>query len=195
MSIQFPKSPRNAEASVLNLPVGQSMWILLLVMAVLLPLNACSADKSDLEATRKQIAIDFLLGEYSGDLAVVDRLAAPEIVVSYPVFEEIFGSASIRGRQAVRDFAAGFAKRWIDRELTIYQVVAQGDTVVVVWGFRARRAGSDSPDDTSKAESAWGGVTLFRFNSKDQIAFEIGEESSPGPSGRVPSAFRELVAR
>ena len=195
MSIQFPKSPRNAEASVLNLPVGQSMWILLLVMAVLLPLNACSADKSDLEATRKQIAIDFLLGEYSGDLAVVDRLAAPEIVVSYPVFEEIFDSASIRGRQAVRDFAAGFAKRWIDRELTIYQVVAQGDTVVVVWGFRARYAGSDSPDDTSEADSSWGGVTLFRFNSKDQIAFEIGEESSPGPSGRVPSAFRELVAR
>ena len=118
-----------------------------------------------------------------------------KIEVYARVFEEIFGSASIRGRQAVRDFAAGFAKRWIDRELTIYQVVAQGDTVVVVWGFRARRAGSDSPDDTSKAESAWGGVTLFRFNSKDQIAFEIGEESSPGPSGRVPSAFRELVAR
>jgi len=171
------------------------MCILLLVIAVLLPLSACIADKSDLEATHKQIALDFLRGEYSGDLAVVDRLAAPEIVVSYPVFEEIFGSASISGRQAVRDFAAGFAKRWIDRELTIYQVVTQGDSVVVVWGFRARRAGSDSPDGASKAESSWGGVTLFRFDSKVQIAFEIGEESSPGPSGRVPSAFRELVAR
>ena len=145
----------------------------------------------DADAKRKRLAVEFLRGIYTGNPSVVDEIAAPDIVVSYPIFGEIFKKPTIRGREAVRDFAIGFGERWVDAIVTVRHVMADGDGVVVVWDFQARSA---SPGNSGEAEStkrAWGGITIYRFNGSDQIMLELGEESTPGPSARVPAAFDE----
>ena len=140
-------------------------------------------------ANHEELAIEFLNGVYGGDPTVVDRLASPDIVVSYPIFEELFAAPSIRGRDAVRDFAAGFGERWIDAEVTVYSVVSSDDMVVLLWGFRARRANGEGDNAGVLPESAWGGISLYRFDDNDRVVLEIGEESNPGPAARVPAAF------
>ena len=167
------------------------MLRLLLIVPVLLPMLGCDADTSVIDTKREDAAIEFLRGMYTGDLSVIDRLAAPDIVVSYPIFEDVFGEPTIAGRSAVRNFAKGFSERWVDGEVIVHDVIIRGDTAVVVWGFRARRAVSDSDDRSTSPENAWGGITLYRFDEEDRIVFEIGEESTPGPAARVSDAFVE----
>lgn len=155
-------------------------------------LIGCNAGEMETGATRERLAIEFLRGLYGGDPSVVDRLAAPEIVVSYPIFEEVLGAPSIQGRDAVREFATGFGRRWIDAEVTVHSVVSNDDAVVVLWGFRARPAGAGEGDARALPEREWGGITLYRFDSNDRVVLEVGEESEPGPAARVPSAFGEF---
>ncbi len=162
---------------------------LLLSLLMLGFLTACAKDGSEIDATREEIAIEFLNGMYTGNPAVVDTLAAPDIVVSYPIFNEVFGTPSILGREAVRDFVVRFGKRWVDAEVTVHEVATDGDIVVVVWGFRARAANPEKADSSSLSERKWGGITLYRFDSEDRIILELGEESAPGPAARVPNAF------
>ena len=145
----------------------------------------------DADAKRKKLAVEFLRGVYTGDSSVVDQIAAPDIVVSYPIFGEIFSSPAIRGREAVRNFSIGFSKRWVEPIITVHHAMADGNTVVLIWEFQAK---STNPGDSGKTESgksAWGGVTIYRFNDSDQIMLELGEESTPGPLARVPAAFTE----
>jgi ketosteroid isomerase-like protein len=144
------------------------------------------------DAKRKKLAAEFLRGIYTGDSSVVDQIAAPDIVVSYPIFGEIFKTPVIRGREAVRDFSIGFGKRWVDADVKMQHVVADGDAVVLVWEFQARSAISGNSGDGESIKKAWGGVTLYRFNEFDQIMLELGEESTPGPAARVPAAFNEM---
>lgn len=145
----------------------------------------------DADAKRKQLAVKFLHGIYTGDSSVVDKIAAPDIVVSYPIFGEVFKLPAIRGRKAVRDFAAGFGKRWVDAVVTVRHVMADGDAVVLIWEFQARSTNPDNLGETEYSRKAWGGVTIYRFNEADQIILELGEESTPGPLARVPAAFDE----
>jgi len=145
----------------------------------------------DADAKRKKLAVEFLRGIYTGDPSVVDRIAAPDIVVSYPIFAEIFKAPAIRGREAVRDFAIGFSERWVDASVTVHHVVADGDEVVLVWEFQARSTNSGKSGDAEATKNAWGGVTLYRFDEADQIALELGEESTPGPVARLPGAFND----
>jgi steroid delta-isomerase-like uncharacterized protein len=145
----------------------------------------------DNEAKRKKLAIEFLRGVYTGDPSVVDQIAAPDIVISYPIFAEIFKTPAIRGREAVREFVTGFSKRWVDANVTVRHVVADRNEVVLVWEFQAQSAIPGRASDTDVTKNAWGGVTLYRFNEADQIMLELGEESTPGPVARLPAAFSE----
>jgi hypothetical protein len=43
----------------------------------------------------------------------------------------------------------------------------------------------DGTENSSHQEQRWGGMTLFRFDASNKIIEEIGEESSPGPFGRL----------
>lgn len=165
---------------------------LILLAPMVLLLFGCKAGEMEAETAREGLAIEFLRGVYGGDPTVVDRLAAPDIVVSYPIFDEVLGAPSIQGREAVREFATGFGERWIDSEVTVHSMVSDADTVVVLWGFRARPAGSGGGDDEALPERRWGGITLYRFDSDDRVVLEVGEESDPGPAARVPSAFQSF---
>jgi uncharacterized protein (TIGR02246 family) len=128
----------------------------------------------------------FMRGVYGCDPSVVDELAADSVVLSYPIFEQLYHTPALRGRQAVRRFAEGFCSRWKDGRFTFHESLADGDDVVLVWSFRARFVGPASPGGPAPGEEqAWGGITLYRFDDSGKITAEIGEESTPGPMARI----------
>lgn len=161
----------------------------ILLLAMLLPLTVFAVGSNaggNVVSERKAIAERFFRGVYACDPTVVDDLASDDIVLSYPIFEKLFDVSAIRGRKAVKDFATGFCERWEDARVTVHEAVAEGDLVVLVWSFRARNVGSARPDvEPTNKEHSWGGITLYRFDEDGKIAAEIGEESAPGPLGRV----------
>lgn len=152
----------------------------------LILLVSCGSSDTAFRSERKAVAERFFRGVYGGDVSVVDELAAPDIVVSYPIFQELFNTPVIKGREATKEFARGFAQRWADASVTIHEAIAEDDQVVIVWSFRARNVGSARSDQPpSNQEEAWGGITLYRFNPEGEIAVEVGEESEPGPHERL----------
>lgn len=139
-----------------------------------------------MEADYSARAERFIRGVYGGDPSVVDDLAASSIVISYPIFERIYQTPVLRGRDAARTLCARFSSRWADARITIDEAIAAGDRVVLVWSFQARNVGQgpggEPPSDTVER---WGGISLFRFDKSGRILAEIGEESAPGPMGRL----------
>jgi hypothetical protein len=116
----------------------------------------------------------------------VAALAADSIVVSYPIFDSLFGTPAIRGRTAVSDFSARFCSRWSNPQITIHDAVQDGNRVVLVWGFQAVAPASGTDTVFVDAEPRrWGGITYLRFDSRGLVVEEIGEESAPGPAERV----------
>ena len=117
---------------------------------------------------------------------LLDSLVSDSIVASYPIFETIFGTSALRGRDAVRRYAEGFCGRWADPEITIHEAVQDGRRVVLVWGFRAVPTFGDSLNDSSSsAPQSWGGITFLRFDQAGKVVLDLGEESTPGPMARV----------
>lgn len=149
----------------------------LLTLALCL-LPACNGTVGSSVADQKILAERFFRGVYGCEPSIVAELGAEDIIISYPIFQELFDAPAIRGRDRVEQFATGFCSRWKDAEVTIHEAVAEGDHVVLVWDFRARNVQSGQV-------SSWGGISLFRFDSAGRIVAEIGEESEPGPFERV----------
>lgn len=135
---------------------------------------------------QKTIAEKYFRGIYGCDSTVVDELASDNITVSYPIFQKIFNKSAIRGKDAVRNLANRFCSRWSEPKVTFHEAVAESDKVMFVWSFKARNVGSIQPGvSPTGQEESWGGITFIRFNKDGKIEAEIGEESSPGPIGRI----------
>jgi len=162
------------------------MKTVLAALSMLLVLIGC-ATSDDIPATeRKAQAERFFRGVYGCNPSVVDELAADSVEMSYPIFAELYNTPAFRGQEAVRGFAERFCSRWKEAQFTFHESLADGDNVVLVWSFRARFVGSESPGGpVSGEEQGWGGITLYQFDDSGKIAAEIGEESTPGPMARV----------
>ena len=155
----------------------------------MLALACAGADGSDGSTDNAVLAGRFFRGVYGCDPAVVDELAADTVVLSYPIFADLYGTPSFRGRESVRDFAERFCSRWKEARITVHDSLADGDAAVLVWSFRARFVGPESPGGPAPGEvQEWGGITLYRFDRSGRVAAEIGEESTPGPMARVARA-------
>lgn len=154
------------------------------VLSALVVLAGCATSNESFTADQKARVERFMRGVYECNPSVVDTLAADSVVLSYPIFEQLYHTPAIRGREAVRKFAEGFCSRWKDTKLTVDESLADGDDVAVVWSFRGRLVGAVGDSVPGEAQ-AWGGITLYRFDDSGKIAAEIGEESSPGPMARV----------
>ena len=116
---------------------------------------------------------------------MIEETASDEVVVSYPIFEAIFDAPSIRGRDAVLDFSAGFCSRWSDPAITVHETLQDGARVVLVWEFSAVPTVARDSADTDPAAQSWGGMSFFRFDSNGKVIEEVGEESTPGPVARL----------
>lgn len=153
-------------------------------------LAGCGETPPDVASERKAAAERYFRGIYECDASVVDELAADSIVVSYPIFQTIFGKPAVRGRGEVKDFSRHFCSRWIDGETTIEKIVHEGDDVAIVWSFQAKNGipGEDGSPPTYE-DTAWGGITLIQFDRDGKIITEVGEESTPGPTARLSAGM------
>ena len=156
------------------------VWLIGVGLAI-----ACAGES--VPASGNRLAAEgFLKGVYACDKSGLDTLAAEDIVISYPVFESIFGTSAIRGRTNVAEFADRFCSRWSDPEITIHEVVEEGDRVVMVWEFAATGADEDSAGAASgPVRQSWGGISFLRFDTSGKVIEELGEESTPGPMARL----------
>lgn len=126
----------------------------------------------------KDLAKQFFVGVYEGNSSVVEELAAENIIATYPIFTEIFNTPVLLGVDAYRNYVWNFSQRWKNARVTIHDEIADGNRVVLIWSFRATRVSTNQ-------SSKWGGITLLRFDNSGKVVAEIGEESDPGPQGRL----------
>jgi len=157
-----------------------------LIVLLLMSIAGCSSKRTGVTMQRTVLAQEWFRGVYGADPSVVDRLAADSVLITYPVFKTLFNTSVIRGKEAVKRFAVGFSERWKETEVEFHQTIADGDRVVVIWGFTGRNVGSAREEAPPTNEiHRWGGITVIEFNARGQIVAEIGEESEPGPMGRL----------
>ncbi len=156
------------------------LWIIIIISIII----GCSKNGEKLNDEHKILAEKFIRGVYGCEPSVVDEFAADSVFITYPIFKELFNKPVIKGREAVKDFANVFCKRWKEAQITIHQSIAEGNKVVFVWSFSAIRVTTPGDADSGGSRQSWGGITLYRFNDAGKIVSEIGEESSPGPFKR-----------
>ena len=152
---------------------------LLVLLTIVGSESASSPDELRTRAER------FFRGVYGGDPSVIDELASDKIVISYPIFETLYKTPAIRGRDGVKKFAASFGSKWADAKVTIHEAVVDGNKVVLLWSFQARFVGSNQQGQAPSKPKHWGGISFFRFDEGGKIEQELGEESEPGPVGRL----------
>ena len=133
--------------------------------------------------TKTEIAEKYLRGLYKGELFLIDKLIADDIVLSYPIFKKLYGTSAIRGRNSVKKFSSNFNSRWSEQKLTIHESVEESNKVVLVWSFQGRFVKGEKENHDLSIRS-WGGITLVKFDNFNKIIAEIGEESDPGPFAR-----------
>jgi SnoaL-like domain len=153
----------------------------LLMTIGLLVATASAVQPAPAAQSLSGIAERYFRGVYGCNPAVVEELASPDIVVTYPIFQSLFGKPALRGRDAVEAFAEHFCRKWANPEVVLHDTVSDEQRVVLVWSFSAR----DTEAAPGEPASEWGGISLFRFDAEGQIIAEIGEESAPGPIGRL----------
>jgi hypothetical protein len=158
-----------------------------LLFVVLTTIGSASADGSD---ELKSRAEKWFTAVYTGDASIVDKLASDKIVISYPIFEKLFNKPAIRGREDVKAFVVRFGRRWTEQKVTFDEALVDGNKVVLIWSFQARAAGIDQGDQSPSEPQHWGGITFVRFDDDGKIAQEIGEESDPGPFGRLRASVK-----
>lgn len=138
----------------------------------------------DAFAQQKARAEQFFRGIYECDVSVVDALASEDIALSYPIFEQIYQTPAIRGREAVKDFSRRFCSRWAEPSITIHEAFAENNRVVLLWSFSARPVNESNAEAVEDIQS-WGGISIFYFDEQGRIVAEVGEESRPGPFARL----------
>jgi hypothetical protein len=156
-----------------------SLKKLSIIVSTFCLLTACETHINNTEEFKKHSEKLFYT-VYGGNLSEIDSLISDDIVASYPIFEKIFGSKSIQGREAYKNFAIGFNKRWTDAKINIHETIAEGKSVVLVWSFSAKRI--KTGQDTSEVERnlySWDGITLYHFNEIGEVISETGKEGSP----------------
>ncbi len=159
----------------------------LIGISFILLLASCKEDHNT-NKQHKDLAVQFFRDVYGGESSKTDSMISDDIVVSYPIFEQIYGKKAIRGRKAFQNFTKHFAETWKDARITIHDTIAEGNQVVVLWSFSGRKVNAGPQlDSTSGQQQNWGGITLYRFNESGKITAEIGEESFPGPFERWAS--------
>lgn len=134
-------------------------------------------------------AQQFFTGIYvRGDPAIIDEVASDNIAISYPVFKQIYGKFTLRGKDDVKRLCANFTRKFEDRKVSFPETIADEDTVVLVWSFEGRwvNAGDDGPSGPVQ----WAGISVLSVNKDGKIDKEYGLETDPSTGG----AFSRLLA-
>jgi len=122
----------------------------------------------------KAIARRFIQVWGDGSLDAIDELAAPSLVVRYPVLPQV-----IRGSKAFRQVMAGFRSAFPDSALRIEEEIAEGEKVVIRWSFSGTHEGSLLGIPATGRKATWTGITIFRI-VEGKVVEEQGEEDFLG---------------
>ena len=129
----------------------------------------------------------FFRGVFGCDPNAIDAYGSEDVVVSYPIFQALYGTSKIEGREAVKEFAANFCRKWGDPRITVEQSVEEEDRVVLVWSFSAVDGAAAATAPNAAPRESWGGISAFRMDEQGKVTEEVGEESAPGPVARLRS--------
>jgi steroid delta-isomerase-like uncharacterized protein len=122
----------------------------------------------------KALARRFLQVWAPGNLSLLDELAAPEIMVIYPVLGE-----PVRGAVAFKQLLAHFHAACPDVEISVQEQIAEGDIVVTRWRVKGTHRGELLGISPTGRSLAWTGITIHRLVG-GRVVEERGEEDALG---------------
>ena len=150
-------------------------------LVLFLAVGACSTSDEPPSGDLAATAEAFFRAVYGCAPDRLQDLASADVTLSYPIFETLYGTGTIRGLEAAVDFSNSFCRRWAQASMSVDEVVQDGNRVVLVWSFSAN---DQLSEDASDARRSWGGISVFRFDESGRVLEEFGEESTPGPTAR-----------
>lgn len=106
----------------------------------------------------KEIARRFAQVWAAGGLHIVDELAAPDIVVSYPIPPE-----PVHGRKAFKAFLTELLEGLPDAAVTVDDMIAEGDKVACRWTLRGTHDGPLFGFPPSGRSVQVSGFTFYRI--------------------------------
>jgi steroid delta-isomerase-like uncharacterized protein len=109
-----------------------------------------------------------------GSLSLIDELASPDVVVSYPVFPE-----TVHGPEAFKEVIRGIRAGLPDVELEVHETIAQGDKVAIRWTMQGTHKGTFSGVPPTGKRIALNGITIYRL-AGGKVVEERGEEDALG---------------
>jgi steroid delta-isomerase-like uncharacterized protein len=118
----------------------------------------------------KAIARRFAQVWNRGGTEVIDELAAPDLVVSYPLFP-----AEIHGPAAFKELLAGVYKAFPDLGLRVDDIIAEGDKVAARWTTWGTHQGDMPGLPATGKRAEWTGITIYRI-ADGKVVEERGEE-------------------
>lgn len=118
----------------------------------------------------RETAREFLQIWGDGDLEIIDRLAHPDIQVTYPILPR-----TVRGSRIFKRIMEGFRSSFPDSSVVIEEDLAEGCRVAVRWTFSGTQKGPLLKYPASGREVTWTGITIYEL-SDGKIIRETGEE-------------------
>jgi steroid delta-isomerase-like uncharacterized protein len=107
-----------------------------------------------------------------GNVAIIDELGAPAVLMYYPLTGERRGRESLK--QMIRQFRTGFP----DASFSLTEdFIAEGDKMVARWTGVATPKGAFGGIPATGKSATWTGISIFRF-AEGKVAEEIGEEDA-----------------
>jgi steroid delta-isomerase-like uncharacterized protein len=109
-----------------------------------------------------------------GNVAIVDELGAPAVLMYYPLTGELRGRDSLK--QLIRQFRTAFPDAYFSLEGGL---IAEGDKVVARWKGMATQKGAFGGIPATGKSATWTGISIFRI-AEGKVVEEIGEEDALG---------------
>jgi steroid delta-isomerase-like uncharacterized protein len=110
----------------------------------------------------------------AGHEHIVDELASPDLVVWYPLLPE-----EVHGPEAFKQVLAQLHASLPDVQVTVEDLIAEGDTAVARWSMRGTSRGAFAGIPPTGKQVEWTGITTYRV-ANGKIVEERGEEDALG---------------
>jgi steroid delta-isomerase-like uncharacterized protein len=122
----------------------------------------------------KAIALRFAQIWGQAPLEIIDELASPDLMVSYPLM-----LAPAHGSAAFKDFIRGLRVGVPDVELEVHEAIAEGDKVASSWTMRGTHSGELNGIPPTGKTVVLKGMSISRLvNGK--VVEEYGQEDALG---------------
>ena len=107
----------------------------------------------------------------TANLDIIDELASPELIVSFPAFPD-----GIKGIAAFKEALARLRSAFGNADIHIEEEIAEGDKVVLRWSYSATHQAEFPPGVPATGKRMkWTGITIYRIVD-GKVVEERGEE-------------------